>query len=226
MCSQHFFTTFLSQHLFTACFTTFFHNIFSHPHMFSQYFSQHLFTSLFHNIFSHPRTRKARLGPARPGSARLGSARLGRARLGWARLGPARPGSARAGSARLGFALPLTPPGAKNVSKWLPASPLLQPLAIAPCYSPLPQLLATAPCYTPLLQPTHFFTIFVHNHTFFTTFSTTTIFRPGPARLGSTRLGSARLGSARLGSRLHGHVPQRPHTFTTLKMFTHPGVVE
>ncbi len=54
----------------------------------------------------------ARLGPARPGSARLRSARPGPPRLGWARLGPA----------RLGSALPLTPPGAKKVSKWLPAA--------------------------------------------------------------------------------------------------------
>jgi hypothetical protein len=56
---------------------------------------------------------------ARIGSARLG---LGSARLGSARPGPARLGLARPGSARLGFAPPLAPPGAKKVSKWLPAA--------------------------------------------------------------------------------------------------------
>ena len=60
--------------------------------------------------------------PARLGLARLGSNRLGLARLGSARLGSARPGPAWLGSARLRFALPLTPPGAKKVSKWLPAA--------------------------------------------------------------------------------------------------------
>ncbi len=64
----------------------------------------------------------ARPGLARLGSARLGSARPGSARLGSARPGPARLGSARLGPARLGSALPLTPPGAKKVSKWLPAA--------------------------------------------------------------------------------------------------------
>ena len=46
----------------------------------------------------------------------------GPARIGSGRLGSAWPGPARLASARLGFAPPLALPGAKKVSKWLPAA--------------------------------------------------------------------------------------------------------
>ncbi len=74
-----------------------------------------------HAVFEQYGVRVAS-SSARLGSVWHGSARIGSVGLGPARLGSAWPGSARLGLARLGFAPPLAPPGAKKVSKWLPAA--------------------------------------------------------------------------------------------------------